>query len=401
MNDLEQAITTARSSIAEERTRIADIPDPGSTSQNLVLNPDILASLKRRHKFLEEYDDNLFSNYSLETLISLEATSLKLKNLEKAKDCEDKLSNNRDNLESTFSQVPAGTDNRWSTLHEARFLPGAACSAKKLWLRAREVLGDKPHIPVSTYDMHSIGLAGHITSKGWCEIHNPGSSSLQLRQFSINNCGKKVTTKGSIVGDDELQDIGELGELKCALRVLREAMAYVHPWNKSVSALEGFLVQSNYCSQDLEGIEKQAVILVQFIDYVLRENSNRWKGMECFLTAGDLKGAWDSFFGARPQAILVKVKKQFQSNKQAFQFSQFSQNNQPSPNPSTKTPYTVTANMFLEDMCVNYNMGRCMKPPGTCFTKKGRALRHVCNFKPDPNNPTVYCGAPHAACYFH
>lgn len=246
--------------------------------------------------------------------------------------------------------------------------------------------------------MHSLGLSGHITSKGWVEIHSPGSSSLQLRQFSINNCGKRVESKQNNMGEDELQEISELGELKCALRVLREAMAYVHPWNKSISALEGFLVQSNFCSQDLDGIEKQALILVQFIDYVLRENSNRWKGMECFLTAGDLEAAWKSFFGARPQALLAKAKRQ-SLNKQSFQFTQGqSQNNAAS---NFKSSYAVTPNMFLEDMCVNWNLGKCMKPPGTCFTKKGRPLRHVCNYKPDPNNPSVYCGAPHAACYFH
>ncbi len=82
----------------------------------------------------------------------------------------------------------------------------------------------------------------------------------------------------------------ELGELKTAMRVLKEAINFVRPWDKSVAALDGFLYQTDYCKSDLDSLERKAEILTQFIDYVLKENSNRWKGQEPFLGISEMKG---------------------------------------------------------------------------------------------------------------
>ena len=306
--------------IEDENSRSRSNPtaDPGSghqqTGYQAILNITQLASLRKRHVFLNEYSDEIIISTPIDTLLKLESTSIKLKNLEKAKDIDDKLTGNRDNLPDTIIQVEKGVDNRWDKLHDARFLPGMGGSAVKTWLKAREVMGRGGHAPIATYDMGSVGLAGYVTPKGWLEIHDPGSSNLSLRQFSINNCGKRTMSRGSDNMDDDMADVMEVGEFKCALRVLREAMTFVHPWNKSVATLEGFLIQANYCSTDLSGIEKQATILSQFVDYVLRENSNRWRGQESFLTIGDLKSSWESFFGGRPQSILAKTKNQGQNN---------------------------------------------------------------------------------------
>ena len=387
------ATIAATSMISDELTRSKSNADPGIVKG--ILGSSHLEALRKRHAFLKEYSDEVLASTPLETLIKLESTSIKLKNLEKGEGTDDKLAANRDSLESTLFKVTAGSDNRWSKLHEARFLPGAGCSATKLWLRAREVL-DGTKIPsISVYDMASLGLAGYVTPKGWATIHDPGNSSLQIKLFSINNCGKRVGTKVGQYEDDEINDVAELGELKCALRVLREAMAYVHPWNKSVSALEGFLLQNNFCSADLESCEMSVGILSQFVDYCLRENSNRWRGQESFLTAGDLKGTWDSFFGARPQAVLAKAKKQVkQTNQQGAQSVNKGHSNGSAWDGQNKS-------LFFDDICVMWNVGKCMKPVGGCMTKKGRQLRHVCNFRPNMNNMGYYCGANHAAIYNH
>jgi len=353
-----------------------------------------LASLRRRHPFLDEYSDELISSTPIETLIKLESTTLKLKALEKTKDIDDRLASNRDDLSKNQCRVEEGLDDRWTNLHPARFLPGAGCSATRLWLRAREVLEHQKPCPISVYDMSSIGLSGYVTPRGWVELHDPGSSNLQLRFFSINNCGKRVSSRNDSHFSDELSDIAEMGELKCALRVLREAMAYVHPWNKSISALEGFLLQNNFCQADLEGLEKKALLLSQFIDYVLRENSNKWRGSEPFLVAGVLKGTWESFFGARPQSMLSKTRKPFKP--ESFSFNRQERTESRGNNFTFASP-----NLFYDDICVMWNLGKCIKPPGVCATKKGRPLRHVCNFRPDPSNPSFYCGANHAAYNFH
>ncbi len=81
----------------------------------------------------------------------METTSIKMKELEKGRDIDDKLSSNKMELEDTFTEVKAGKDNRSSILHAARFLAGAACASTKLWRRARQVIGLTGHPPVGSY----------------------------------------------------------------------------------------------------------------------------------------------------------------------------------------------------------------------------------------------------------
>ena len=159
---------------------------------------------------------------------------------------------------------------------------------------------------ISTYDMNSIGLGGYVSKRGWVEIHDVGSDSLSLKLFNINGCGNKISSSSGMV--EEFKEIAELGEFKLALRVAREALSYVHPWNKSISALEGFLVQSNFCSSDLSGVEKPAATLTQFVDYIFGENADRWRAHEPFINTGELRGAWASFYSAKPTSSLQKAK---------------------------------------------------------------------------------------------
>ena len=220
-----------------------------------------MASLRKKFRFLEDFLDNFIRTTPYEALLKTETTKMKLSEFERNKAVSSRLSSNRDKLSSCFSSVSSGRDNRWDELHEARFLPGAGCTAAKLWLRAREVIGDTCPMAISTYDMNSIGLGGYVSKRGWVEIHDVGSDSLSLKLFNINGCGNKISSSSGMV--EEFKEITEL-----ALRVAREALAYVHLWNKSISALEGFLVQSNFCSTDLSGVEKPAATLTQFVDYI-------------------------------------------------------------------------------------------------------------------------------------
>ena len=123
------------------------------------------------------------------------------------------------------------------------------------------VIGDSSPLPISTYDMNSIGLGGYVSKRGWVEIHDVGRDPLSLKLFNINGCGNKILANKQ---EEEFKDILELGEFKLALRVDREALSFVHLWNKWISAIEGFLIQTNYCRVDLSGTEKPAAILTQF-----------------------------------------------------------------------------------------------------------------------------------------
>ena len=382
--------------ITEELLRSGNgssVQDPGNTGTRV--GSQDLASLRKRFKFLEEFSDEFVRNTPFNVLLKAEVANNKLRDQYKGKEVMNVLASNRDNLGTMFINVAEGKDNRWDSLHSARFLPGAGCQATKIWLRAREVMGSEGHTPIATYDMGSVGLAGYVTPRGWAELHDVGSPNLALRLFSINNCGKRACTKTTSSGEDSvLAEIEEIGEFKLAVRVLREAMGFVHPWNKSISALEGFLHQTNYCATDLEGLEKTATLLTQFVDYVLDENANRWKGQEAFLTTGQLRAVWDAFFGARPQSMLSR------SKASSYKAPYKAPSSQQQPQQSS-LPFVAPRHYFFDDICVMWNLGKCTKPAADCKTKKGTVLRHVCNYRADPKNASDICLKNHAATYFH
>ena len=229
--------------------------------------------------------------------------------------------------------------------------------------------------------MNSIGLGGYVSKRGWVEIHDIGSDSLSLKLFNINGRGNKILANKQ---DEEFKDILELGEFKLALRVAREALAYVHLWNKSISVIEGFLIQSNYCGVDLAGTDKPAAVLTQFVDYIFGENADRWRAHEPFINTGDLRGAWASFFGAKPVSSIQK-------SKQAGQGAKQKQGNSYLAASTSKMGFFKFPGYF-DDICRMYNMGKRVKPSGSCTTTTGIPLRHVCNFRQDMNKPANVCG---------
>ena len=151
-----------------------------------------LDTLKRKFSFLAEYSDAFINSTGVDVLIKAETASHKLMRFDKDRKAEDKLFQNRESLTNTAVTIPAGQDNRLDILHPARFLPGATCSASKMWLEARRIIGGSGPQPLSTYDMASIGLGGSVSAKGWVELHNPASPFLYIKMFSMNSrveCG--------------------------------------------------------------------------------------------------------------------------------------------------------------------------------------------------------------------
>jgi hypothetical protein len=185
-----------------------------------------------------------------------------------------------------------------------------------------------------------------------------------------------------ISGQEQDDEIVELGEFKLALRTMRTAFALAMPWNLSILALEGFFFQSNFCHQDLQNVDRKAAILTKFTDYVIAQNSDRWRDAEPFLTAGELKQTWASFYGAQPQSAL---KNQGQKKQQAGGRQQ-------------GKPLDPRIGLGI---CFAWNQGQCSKPAGSCTTAKGRALKHVCDFAADPAKPTEVCGKDHIRKDFH
>jgi len=363
--------------------------DPSaSCSKPLHLEEGDIKALRDKFPFLKDFSDNFIRSTKYSELLKTETTAIKISEFEKGRAASSRLAANRDKLQSSYVTVKEGRDNRWDKLHEGRFLAGAGCLASKLWLRARKVIGSGGQAPIGTYDMNSIGLGGFVSKRGWVELHDPGSDVLSLRLFNINNCGQK-TASSSGEKDQEMKDILDLGEFKLALRVAREAQSFVQPWNKSIAALDGFLHQKDFCKADLEGEDKPALVLTQFSDYVMGENANRWRAQEPFLSTGDLKGAWESFFGARPSSSLKGRTKPDSSGRQKQQ------------RPSSQGQGISKVPGYFDDICNTYNTGRCVKPPGMCMTKSGVVLKHVCNFRADPSKPAVVCGKLHPRIFNH
>jgi hypothetical protein len=340
-----------------------------------------LAYLRRKFPFLADLSDSFVRSQTTGELLKMESTAMKMKVLEQSRDYEDRLTTNKMSLEEREKTVPAGVDNRWDKLHSGRFLPGATCSVQKLWMEARKAGGLSGGHPVGSYDMGAIGMGGFVTAKGWCELHNPGSCKLSLKLFSINNCAAKTTSKRSAKGGEEDEDnIEDLGEFKLALRTMRVAASLVLPWNFAFVALENFLLQTNYLQADLQHVDHPAKLLTQFVDYVLRENSNRWRDGSGFLDTGCLRSTWDAFFGAKPQAQLASKAKALNARAQS--------------NASRPQRKWV-------DICFEWNTGKCSKAAGSCVSSRGTPLRHVCNFRPDKNKPDVYCGKAHMRTSAH
>lgn len=331
----------------------------------------------------------------MEILIKAETSSRKLQDMDRGRRAEDKLLMNRENI--GVCEVEAGSDDRQNHLHSARFLPGPTCLQGKVWTQARDFLGSAGHPAVSSYDMASFGMGGCTSARGWVEIHDLASTSLSVKMFSIGNFTSKAKDDNK---DSEFPDMDDISEFKSALRVLRGAMCCVYPWNRSIDALESFFVQTNFCSTELTGADKQVSILTRFADYVLAENGTRWRDGESFLTTRDLRGTWADFFGQKGATLKLS------QPKHKFQQSQKTGNQQSSQNKNYQyvlphIKYQAPPRLFEDDICALWNMGKCLRQSGNCATYKGRQLRHVCNHRFDWTKPDNYCGKDHPAYQFH
>ncbi len=181
---------------------------------------------------------------------------------------------------------------RSQNLHDGWFLPGANCSAIKLWLAARERIPLHGAPPLGNYDMAAVGLGSFVSSRGWVELANPASMRLSLRHFNINCCSRRTSIKKSDSDDSEFHDFTELGEFQLALRTMRTAASFIMSWNFSFAALENFLINTKFCKDDLGDCENRAQLLTQFVDYLISENASKWRDAEPFLTTGELKNTW-------------------------------------------------------------------------------------------------------------
>ena len=60
------------------------------------------------------------------------------------------------------------------------------------------------------------------------------------------------------------------------------------PWNRSIGAIVGLMVNTNYLQEDIGGNPKRAAILAEFTDYILGRNALNWENCQSFLTTDEL-----------------------------------------------------------------------------------------------------------------
>ena len=338
-----------------------------------VLSDADIQCLKDSFPVLAEFSDDFLRSTPRGDLMKIQSTAHKLKESERVKDADDKLAANKAAMATKFTKLLEGKDNRSSSLHQGRFLGGAGCSSTRLWLTARSMM-DKSGFPaIGNYDMGSVGMAGHVSARGWVEVHNPQSSRLSIKMFSIGNCSSRAGSRSDSVKESHADDTLEIGEFKLALRAMRLAVHFTMPWNFSIEALEGFFLLSNFCSTDLANVERKGQLLTVFTDYILTQNAERWRDSEPFLTTGELKTAWGSFFQSRPQSAISKQPKKPQAKP---------------GNPANDVRKSL-------NICFAYNYGTCKNTANDCTTLRGTKLRHICDFTPDAAKPAIVCGKDH------
>jgi len=347
--------------------------DPGGPSLSAKGEKDV-ARLKSLFPFLKGFSDTFIQNTGTAELMKIESTALKIRDAEKGREAVDRLTTNKQALSSTFYEIKPGKDNRCDVIDDSRYLPPEVNTAAKQWLRARQCVPLTGYPPVSSYDMGAVGLAGLVSAKGWCEIHNPASNRLSVRQFNIADCRSKAAS-GKENKEGSVGGFNEVAELQLALRTMRTAMTHVMSWNFSIQAIESFLIQNKFFLAELSGVDKPALFLIQFVDYVLEQNSERWRDSTPFLSTGELKATWEAYHQNRPHT----------NNKRT------STSSQPA---ASKMKKGIEARVQL-GICFKWNRGLCTKAKGQCKTTKGKDLRHVCDFTADPNKPLDVCGKEH------
>jgi hypothetical protein len=281
-----------------------------------------------------------------------------------------KLASNAAAMRELSTIVETGEDNRFDKLHPCRFIGGAGCSSQAMWLRAREILGNKGVKPIGCYDMDAIGSGGSVTARAWMEIHNPASLNLKLKLFHMANVGTGASASKRISladGDtsldvgDSFKEVTELEEFKCALEAARSAMAFALPWNHSITAITGFMKISQFCAKELGGNAKRAAILSAFVDHVFHRNAENWVNNRAHLSTNQLTTAWSSWYGQRSATFLP-----------------------PGGAESFRKPDSLSKGekkkKEKDDLCRRYNsVGGCPNVATNCHTLSGKPLRHLCN----------------------
>ena len=307
---------------------------------------------------LRELPASMVKKLPMSAMFHLNAALSKEKKTTEKLGVNTRLAQNAKKVARNPALVAEARDNRRDVLHPARFLGGASSSLTEQWLEARRVIGEAGVTALGNYDLDAVGCGGCVTPKGWLELHNPASQDLKLKFFHMPNmAGNSSSSKkaDSEACSDSLKEIGDLDSFRIALNTAREAMASAMPWNRSVSALVGLMLNTNYLAEELGGNPRRATILTEFSDYVFGRNGINWENGQAFLTTDELVHVWSNWRTKR--GISAK-----------------------SHEKQDKKPAGGDKKKILSEICRLYNTKTCGKQADKdCKSAWGKTLKHVCN----------------------
>jgi hypothetical protein len=225
------------------------------------------------------------------------------------------------------------------------------------------------------------------------ELQNPGSSSLTLKLFSIKNVANN--TRGlqrfSLADSDcvlsqgeTLADITDLENFKAAMRAAEVAQQLATPWNRSITALNSYLIASDYGAKDLAGRANRAQILTDFVNYIFTQNAENWRCGENFLSTTDVTSHWTQWFAASRVVPNAKKKKFWGNQQRANAASETQQSAFYNSHSRQRAPQfrpqgqQAQAARPAEKPRRRYNAGVCPNRPGECVTAAGTRLLHIC-----------------------
>ena len=314
---------------------------------------------------LRELPEALIRKLPLSAMFQLNSALAKERKTSDKLGVNTKLAHNAKKLARCPLSVQSGQDNRKEVLHPARFLGGASCSLAEQWSAARAVIGEEGITALGNYDLDSVGCGGSVTPKAWLEIHNPASQEMKLKLFHLPNVANSGLSSKKTEDEEEsgsLREIADLESYKVALNTAREAMASALPWNRSVSAIMGLMVNTNYLAEDLGGNQKRAAVLTEFTDYVFGRNALNWENHQSFLSTDELTHVWSNWRTKR--GITATPRSQEPRKKKEDSSSSSSSSNK----------------KLIADVCRLFNAKACKQQADKeCKSAWGRTLRHVCN----------------------
>lgn len=199
-----------------------------------------------------------------------------------------------------------------------------------------------------------------MTPKAWQELHNPASQELKLKMFHLPNVASSGLSARRVnleTGDealsigDSLKEIADMDSFRSAINTAREALHSALPWNRSISALVGFMQNTSFLQADLGNNPKRAAILTQFADYVFGRNALAWENGQPFLTSDELSHVWANWKGKQPMLLFT-----------------------------TRNSDKRLERRERTIICKRFNAGVCPKQADKeCKSTLGFSLKHVCN----------------------